>query len=205
MLLNHPIFRKHPMKDTQKRQCGAKNRQGEPCKKPPLKGKARCKLHGGKSAGGKNSKTYTHGIYSSVLTANELEMQDSLSSRLSSVDDEINLVRVRILRAQKAENEALLNATLEIEEVKSVTGGDFASTTTTSRKTDYAGIIDKAMGRLGQLMRVRMELMVAKGEGEFSGVPADETLNKARRIREALDSMDQAVTEVPVADPDSPQ
>lgn len=31
--------------------CGAKTRSGKPCKKPALRGKARCQLHGGKSTG----------------------------------------------------------------------------------------------------------------------------------------------------------
>lgn len=185
------------MKDANKRQCGALNRQGEPCKKPPLNGKTRCKLHGGKSLGGKKSKTFSHGIYSSVLTPEELSMQDSLSARLSSVDDEINLIRVRLLRAQRAENEERLNGTLHVEEVKTAIGGEFSGTTTTNRRTDWPGIIDRLMGRLGQLMKVRMELKVATGDSEFSGVPADESADRARRIREALSAIDQAVTDIP--------
>ena len=33
--------------------CGAKKRNGEACQKPPIKGKAKCRLHGGltKNAG----------------------------------------------------------------------------------------------------------------------------------------------------------
>ena len=33
------------------RRCGARTRKGAPCKKPALRGKARCQLHGGKSTG----------------------------------------------------------------------------------------------------------------------------------------------------------
>ena len=33
------------------RRCGAKTRAGTPCRKPALRGKARCQLHGGKSTG----------------------------------------------------------------------------------------------------------------------------------------------------------
>lgn len=184
------------MDQDNKRLCGAKNRQGEPCKKPPMKGKTRCAAHGGKSKGGKASKRFSHGIYSSVLTAEELAMQDFLSTKLSSVDDEINLVRIRLLRAQRAEEQDRLNASLQIEEVKTVTGGDFANTTTTSRKTDWPAIINTLMGRLGSLMKLRMELLIGKGDGEFSGIPADETDDKARRIKEALAAMDGAVTDI---------
>ena len=35
--------------------CGAKTRAGTPCKKPPVSGKLRCRLHGGLSTGPKSS------------------------------------------------------------------------------------------------------------------------------------------------------
>ena len=43
------------MKDTDKhkRLCGAKTRSGHPCRKPALKRKRRCRLHGGLSTGPK--------------------------------------------------------------------------------------------------------------------------------------------------------
>ncbi|WP_367186084.1 HGGxSTG domain-containing protein [Methylotenera sp.] len=31
--------------------CGAKTRSGHPCKSPAIHGKARCRMHGGKSTG----------------------------------------------------------------------------------------------------------------------------------------------------------
>ena len=31
--------------------CGARNRQGQPCRCPAMRGKRRCRLHGGKSTG----------------------------------------------------------------------------------------------------------------------------------------------------------
>jgi hypothetical protein len=31
--------------------CGARNRQGEPCRAPAMRGRKRCRLHGGKSTG----------------------------------------------------------------------------------------------------------------------------------------------------------
>jgi hypothetical protein len=33
--------------------CGAKTRNGQPCKCPAVKGKTRCRLHGGRSTGAK--------------------------------------------------------------------------------------------------------------------------------------------------------
>ena len=44
--------------------CGAKNRQGRPCRCPALRGKRRCRLHGGLSTGpptGPRHPGYRHG------------------------------------------------------------------------------------------------------------------------------------------------
>ena len=35
--------------------CGAKTRQGTPCQNPAMKGKARCRNHGGKSTGARTA------------------------------------------------------------------------------------------------------------------------------------------------------
>ncbi|HAD86506.1 MAG TPA: hypothetical protein DCG48_04005 [Rhodospirillaceae bacterium] len=46
--------------------CGAKNRQGKPCQSPAMRGKKRCRLHGGKSPGAPlgNQNALKHGYYS---------------------------------------------------------------------------------------------------------------------------------------------
>lgn len=44
--------------------CGAKNRQGNPCQAPAMRGRARCRLHGGKATGapkGEKNGAYKHG------------------------------------------------------------------------------------------------------------------------------------------------
>lgn len=44
--------------------CGAKNRRGLPCRCPAMRGKKRCRLHGGKSPGapkGRGNGNYRHG------------------------------------------------------------------------------------------------------------------------------------------------
>ncbi|WP_082179867.1 HGGxSTG domain-containing protein [Asticcacaulis sp. AC402] len=48
------------------RRCGAKTRSGKPCQSPAVSGKARCRMHGGKSPGapvGRANGRYRHGIY----------------------------------------------------------------------------------------------------------------------------------------------
>lgn len=44
--------------------CGAKTRSGGTCKLSPLKGKKRCKLHGGATPSGPDSTHFIHGRYS---------------------------------------------------------------------------------------------------------------------------------------------
>lgn len=48
--------------------CGAKNRDGSPCKTWAVRGRKRCRMHGGKTpVGGAAHPTYTGGRYSKVL------------------------------------------------------------------------------------------------------------------------------------------
>lgn len=50
--------------------CGAKLRGSDPprhCRLPPMRGRSRCRLHGGKSLAGPASATWRHGFFSRVL------------------------------------------------------------------------------------------------------------------------------------------
>lgn len=50
---------------SEQKTCGAKNRQGQPCERLPMKN-CRCHFHGGKSPGAKLGNQYAlkHGFYS---------------------------------------------------------------------------------------------------------------------------------------------
>ena len=54
------------------RRCGARTRRGTACRKPALKDKNRCQLHGGKSTGAKGERNgnYKHGRYTKEVIAN---------------------------------------------------------------------------------------------------------------------------------------
>ena len=41
--------------------CGAQTRAGNPCKKPPIQGRTRCRLHGGLSPKGADHWNFQHG------------------------------------------------------------------------------------------------------------------------------------------------
>jgi hypothetical protein len=57
--------------------CGAKNRRGEPCACPALRGKRRCRLHGGHSTGARTPEglerirqaNTKHGLYSAEFVS----------------------------------------------------------------------------------------------------------------------------------------
>ena len=174
----------------EKKVCGAKNRQGNPCQKPPLIGAKRCKLHGGKVRTSTDNTAFKHGIYTEAYSPEELAMIDQLNEQLGTVDAEINMVRIRLRRAQLAEAKFLADPELELVEVKHSTG-DTAGTTTTERAPDWHGIIDRLTGRLGTLMKLRSELIAA--DGERGGDPND----AAARIRAALKAMVDVETKQP--------
>ncbi len=152
--------------ENQRAICGATNRQGKPCQRAPVPGKKRCKLHGGATPKGGIGHP-KHGIYAPAYSDEELALIDQLNERLGSVDDEINMVRIRLRRAQIAERNAQAEREkmLELAEVRYTTGGQ-ASTTTLERATDFHGIIDRLSGRLGSLMKIRSELITAAAESE---------------------------------------
>lgn len=76
--------------------CGARNRQGLPCRSAAMKGKRRCRLHGGKSTGPrtpegiaaiKTSRT-KHGRYSKEAVA----LRRTSRARLRELRDLLNSV-----------------------------------------------------------------------------------------------------------------
>lgn len=49
--------------------CGARTRAGSPCRTPPLRGRARCRMHGGKAPRGVASPHFVHGQRSRTMPA----------------------------------------------------------------------------------------------------------------------------------------
>jgi hypothetical protein len=50
-----------PLPNGWKGSCGARTRDGTPCRRPPLAGRTRCRLHGGNSPGGIAAPHFKHG------------------------------------------------------------------------------------------------------------------------------------------------
>ena len=58
--------------------CGAKTRKGSPCEAPAVRGKARCRMHGGAAGTGAplgNHNALKHGLY----TADERALKQHIS------------------------------------------------------------------------------------------------------------------------------
>lgn len=73
------------------KRCGAKSkRTGQPCQQPAMRGKQRCRLHGGKSTGAKTPEgqqraamaNYKHGEYSQKSQAIQALMNRILKNNL---------------------------------------------------------------------------------------------------------------------------
>lgn len=84
-------------KETRKK-CGAKNRSGGECRKWPLKGRARCRNHGGKSLVGVSSPAYKNGRYSTSLPRGLREKYEATLNdpNLLTHEAEIRLIDVQL-------------------------------------------------------------------------------------------------------------
>lgn len=87
------------MKETKERKiCGAKTRAGSPCQRSQMKGKTRCRLHGGASLAGVDHPNYKDGRHSKYLP-------DALAAKVKALEldedildgrEEIRLLDARI-------------------------------------------------------------------------------------------------------------
>jgi len=142
--------------------CGAKTRTGTPCRRHALKGKTRCKLHGGASSGPpKGSKNnLSHGIYAQGLT--DAEMQVWHAVQIGSVDDELRMARIRLARALRAELSSDELELVERTESPAMLGGipDYMEMVKQEvfKKRDWSPVVDKLMARIESLERTRLEL-----------------------------------------------
>ena len=147
--------------------CGAKKRNGEACQKPPIKGKTKCRLHGGstKNAGAPtgNKNSAKHNIYSQFMTEDEIEF--SQQSELHSIDSELKLCKVQLARALKAKQAqddaikdqdkvAIDSMTLGDANPQDQSGGDRI----VYKRKDYDTLIDRLIGRISMLTKQRNEL-----------------------------------------------
>lgn len=151
--------------------CGAKTRNGGTCKRSPLAGKNRCRLHGGASKNGgapkKNKNAVKDGnIYSQFFTDEEKQL--SIELELGSLDDELRLTKIRLMRALKAEaeqQEQIDKLELEAYTESPVLFGGIPDddgeliTVKQFKRRDYASIIDRLTARIESLETRRASLV----------------------------------------------
>lgn len=142
------------------RTCGAKSRAGSPCKRAPSIGKKRCNLHGGRSTGAPSNTTHAikHGIYSSTLSKDELDQWESI--QLGSVDDELKLCRLRLVRALKSEQENGEKPQLAEYVISDKTRSK------TYKAKDHPLIVDRLMSRISSLEKTRALLISGGGSNQ---------------------------------------
>lgn len=169
--------------------CGAKTRSGHTCKNSAM-ANGRCRLHGGKSTGPKNNhgnqNAKKHGIYAKFITDDEWQAVEK--SELDTLDDELRLCKVRLLRALQAENKQgnlgdealeLIRKTVE----QPIIGGvpimpddddDMAEIVKKSfEKRDYNSIIDRLIGRIQSLTVTRQDLVSKSIDIELKQIELD--------------------------------
>src|SRR3712207_2291629 len=78
--------------------CGAKTRDGDPCKNAPVTGRTRCRMHGGKQPVGIARHGTTHGKYSAHLPTRMLATYEQAKAdpELLALRDEIALADSRL-------------------------------------------------------------------------------------------------------------
>ena len=68
--------------------CGARTRNGNPCGAPAIRGKARCRMHGGKSPG----RPVIHGRYTQAALARKRDWR----RRLRELNDLIDAIAKKL-------------------------------------------------------------------------------------------------------------
>ena len=158
-----------------KRRCGALTRSGGQCQAPVAPGKNRCRRHGGHSVGSPgHTNAKTHGIYGTYLTADEIASANDIRARLGTLDEEIQLMRRRISRALKAEEQATGNehSGLELQKFVDKAATEFvAGPERVYERVDYDARIERLMRRVESLERTRAELLEAEAKRRESEDP----------------------------------
>jgi hypothetical protein len=84
-----------PREITQGQDCGARTRSGNPCRSPAVRGKRRCRMHGGAAGSGapmRNKNALRHGHYSAEAIAQRRELAELIrQSRATLAEGEAEI------------------------------------------------------------------------------------------------------------------
>jgi len=160
--------------------CGAKTRSGGQCQKPPLLGKTRCRLHGGKSTGSPKGalNAMTHGIYSNLIHADELPLVEEIQSAAGKIENELLVARLQLRRALKAQAHAeTLPDEMEVCETVEREGAEqsVAKYEVKKKLRDYPQLIDRLLARIESLEKTRHALLANKPQGSDDDLTREDT------------------------------
>lgn len=126
--------------------CNAKTRAGTPCRRHPVAGRKRCRLHGGTNPGPGigNQNAKIHGIYCRNLS--EAEKADLPLVEVGNIDILIRLGHLELKRLLKDRQSAP-----ELDEVVTYGSGKRII----KRVVDYDAKIDRVMRRIAKLEIIR--------------------------------------------------
>jgi glucans biosynthesis protein len=66
-----------PMPMHRSPRCGARTRSGRPCRSPAVRGRTRCRMHGGRAGAPRgNRNAFRHGHYTAEAIAERREVRD---------------------------------------------------------------------------------------------------------------------------------
>lgn len=179
--------------------CGAKTRSGQPCQNRAM-ANGRCRMHGGKSTGAPkaNQNARTHGIYSDALAEDEKGLWEQVE--VGNLDNAIKIAHLQLRRALIAQNKAEGGdgLDLDLESVNTLMpgseevdqDGDSAqprqTTTVQRRRRPYEDIINRLLGRIGDLEAKRAEIIKkSEGDDDLPVLPVKVEINvKDARVRD---------------------
>jgi hypothetical protein len=172
--------------------CGAKTRAGTPCKRAPMEGKRRCKLHGGASTGPKKPNSalnaVKHGFYSDALLPEERVLYQRVE--VGSLDDEIKLARVKLHRfvrlAGSTDLQELVDGALEVTRKSGIAYNQatksmepFDKQEIKAAAPDYADLIIRQIDLIRKLELARRDLLV--GDGDDPPTAINITVRRAKK------------------------
>jgi len=166
--------------------CGAKTRSGAPCQAPVVKGKKRCRRHGGENPGApaRNKRAWKHGIYSRMIHDDERELFAELKGAVGTLDNEIAVLRLQLYRTLAAQNCAIEDAAdttsrtggLELQKYHEREASEFtAGDEHVFERVDYNARIDRLTARIASLEKTRAELIEAARVQRENANPEDDS------------------------------
>ncbi len=193
-----------------KMQCGSqlRNKPGKFCRQPCMKGRTRCRLHGGASPQGADSKSFKHGMYSKVLPKSLKSDFDKLMTDPGLLDGkaEVSLMQIRLaqLSARLGTNESIetwrtLQSLMEqFQDANAAADANAQVAALTSMNALILGAVndDRAWAELHEFVEGATKI----AEREWKRVVANRTVATADQVRAIVQSLIEAVS-ANVSDP----